>query len=137
MTQQKGPPVVTFLIILFLFGTIMSSLAAVTLLFPDSSLNVIWEINPRGYEGFQRIGNWSFLVLLSVLIACAACAVGLWFKKAWGYWMAICLLIMNLLGDVVNVFFLKEYRAAIGVPIVTVLLWLMFRPKTKKLFSVK
>jgi hypothetical protein len=114
----------------------MSSLALITLFFPNISLNDIWKINPKGHEGFQRIGNWSFLVLSSVMVACATCAYGLWFKKAWGYWLALCLVIMNLIGDVVNILILQEYRAAIGIPVAVVLLWLLRRANTQTYFSL-
>jgi len=133
LPNNSRPIIVTILIILFCFGAIMSSLATFTLLFPENPLSIVWKVNPKGHEGFRQIGNWSYLILSAVLVACATCALGLLYRRPWGYLLAIGLLIANSIGDFVNVFFIKEYRAAVGFPVAAVLLWLLFR--SRKYFS--
>ena len=137
--KSTRPIIVSLLIFLFGFGTLMTALATATLLFPDSAWNVVWKINPKGHEGFVRMGSWSFLLLLTVGITCAFAMVGLLRRILWGYWLAIVLIAFNLFGDLFNVFTLKDYRALLGVPVAILILWALrqsavgayFEPKLK------
>jgi hypothetical protein len=107
---------------LFLFGTVASFVSFVALLFPGSFLEPIWKLNPRAHEGFATMGRWAIVLMCVVCLACALTAVGLWRGARWGYWLAVSMLAVNLLGDVANVLLLKERKALIGVPIVVVIL---------------
>jgi hypothetical protein len=107
---------------LFLFGTVASFVSFVALLFPGSFLEPIWKLNPRAHEGFATMGRWAIVLMCVVCLACALTAVGLWRGARWGYWLAVSMLAVNLLGDVANVLLLKERKALIGVPVVVVIL---------------
>jgi hypothetical protein len=134
-TGERRPPwIVYLLILLFAFGTIMSFLAAVSFLFPKSALNVLWRLNPRGHEGFQQIGTWSFPVLGVIAAACLICFIGLLKRKLWGYWWAFWMILINLVADVLNAMIAKEYRAFFGVPIAFAILWSLSRPGTRAYF---
>ena len=95
----------------------MSALAALMLLFPGSVLESLWQLNPRAKEGFAALGTWAVLLMASVCSACAAAAVGLWRCARWGYWMALLILSINLLGDTINAIVLRDWRTIIGLPI--------------------
>ena len=133
-TCADRPAVITALIILFLFGTAMTLLAAVTLLFPESTINIVWRLNPAGHQGFLRMGNWSFVLLGAVALMCSAAAIGLWSRKAWGYWLGLSLIVANLIGDIANVAMGKEYRAALGIPVAFAILFFLTRSKTRGFF---
>ncbi len=45
MTHASRPPGITALSFFFLFGTVMSGLASLTLLFPGSVLEPLWRLN--------------------------------------------------------------------------------------------
>jgi hypothetical protein len=136
MTITKTrPPVVTFLIVLFLIGTIASLISVISLSFPGSFLESVWRLNPHAREGFARMGMRAVLLMLVVCIACLLTTIGLWRSLRWGYWLAVAMLLMNLVGDVINVVSGTERRALIGIPIVLVLLIFLLRNKTRKYFE--
>jgi hypothetical protein len=119
----------------FAFGTFASGLAAVSIINAGGPLDSIWRLNPRAHAAFLGIGTWSVLLLGVVAIACAAAALGLLYGKRWGYALAITLLIVNCLGDVMNVLMGAEPRAIVGVPVVALLLWYLLSQQVRTYFS--
>ena len=116
MTQPSRPPGITALSFFFLFGTVMSGLAAVTLLFPGSVLEPLWRLNPRARDGFAAIGSWAVLLMVLVCMACGMAALGLQRCKRWGYWMALFILTINLAGDTANAVLAHDLRTLVGLP---------------------
>ena len=135
-TETKIRPVgITVLSIFFVFGAAMSFIAGVALLFPGSFLEPMWRINPRAREGFAGMGAWAVVLMFAVCAACAAAAVGLWRGASWGYWLALALLAVNLLGDVANVVTGTEPRAAVGIPIVSAIIAFMATRRVRRFFA--
>lgn len=128
------PLVVTLLIILFAIGSVASLISVITLMFPGSFLDAVWRVNPHAHEGFTRIGGWSVVLMSTVFVACLLTAIGLWRGLAFGYWMAMVMLIANLTGDAINVIAGSERRAIAGIPIALLLLLLLMRRKTREYF---
>ena len=133
MTQTR-PFVVTFLIILFVIGAAASLISLISLSFPASFLEVVWRINPHAREGLARIGGWSIALMSAVFVACLLATIGLWGRLRWGYWLAITMLSINLVGSIINVASGTEARAVVGIPIVFVLLVYLLRNKTRDYF---
>jgi uncharacterized membrane protein (DUF2068 family) len=52
-----------------------------------------------------------------VCIACTTAALGLWRGTRWGYWTALAILSINLVGDTTNAFVARDWRTLIGLPI--------------------
>ena len=118
MISYKSPPFgITALAVLFVFGTAASFIAAISLAFPGSFLEPIWQLNPHVRTGFDRIGSWAILLMATVCIACMFAAVGLWRGLSWGYWLAVGMLVLNAIGDLVNVITGTEPKAIVGVKI--------------------
>ena len=135
MTRSEKRPIgITALSVFFLFGALASFLSFVSLLFPGSFLEPMWRLNPRAREGFTNIGAWAIVLMCVVCIACALAAAGLWRGTRWGYWLAVALLAVNLLGDIVNVVLGTEPRAAVGIPIVIVILVFLMGKRVKQFF---
>ena len=128
------PLVVTLLIIIFAVGTTASLLAVISLSFPGSFLESIWQVNPPAQEALARIGGWSVLLMSLVFVSCSLTAIGLWRALRWGYWLAIVMLTVNLAGNIINVLTGTERRAIIGVPIVLILLFYLLKNKTREYF---
>lgn len=138
MAKSGTRPIgITALSIFFLFGATMTFIAAVSLLFPQSFLEPMWRLNPRAREGFAVIGPWAIVLFVTVGLACGTAAVGLWHGARWGYWTAVILLTVNLLGDVANVVLGTEPRAIVGVPIVVTILILLMTKRTKQYFNAE
>jgi hypothetical protein len=116
MTQPSRSPGITALSFFFLLGTVMSGLAAVTLLFPGSVLEPLWRLNPRARDGFAAMGSWAVLLMVLVCVACGMAARGLQRCKRWGYWMALFILTINLAGDTANAVLAHDLRTLVGLP---------------------
>ena len=127
--HQHRPLIITALIILFAIGTAASFLSAISLAFPGSFLESIWHLNPHARESFARIGVWAIVLMTVVCLACVCAAIGLWRGRPWGYWLAVIMLVLNLAGDIINVLTGTEPRAAVGIPIVLLILVLLIRQR--------
>jgi hypothetical protein len=129
------PTGIVALTLLFLVGTVASFVSLVALVFPGSFLEPVWKLNPRSHEGFAEMGWWAIVLMCVVCLACAWTAVGLWQGARWGYWLAVIMLIANLVGDVVNVLLGIEPKALIGIPIVVVILIFLASRRVRDYFS--
>jgi hypothetical protein len=132
--SETRPIGITALSVFFLFGATMSFVASVSLLFPGSFLEPMWQLNPRAREGFAGIGAWAVVLMCALCIACASAAVGLWRGARWGYRLAVALLAINLLGDIVNVVLRTEPRAVIGIPIVVAIFTFLMSKRVRRFF---
>jgi|SRR5687768_7526550 len=130
------PRAVAALTIFFAAGATISLIAGISLLRPKSFLEPIWRLNPRAYENLARLGLWAGLLLSTISMLCAAAAIGLWRGSRWGYWLAVGLILTNLLGNVINVALGTEPRAIVGVPTAAALLaYLIVSEKVRDFFS--
>jgi hypothetical protein len=101
----------------FAFGATMCALTIVLLLFPGTTLDSLWQLNPDAHSAFQSSGRWSVVLMALVGIACAFAAFGLCRGALWGRRFALTILSLNILGDVGNALVRHDYRALIGLPI--------------------
>ena len=95
----------------------MSAITAIMLLFPGSTLDLLWRINPHARSGFSALGLWAVFLMTVICAACTTAAVGLAQRKCWGYFMALTILSINLFGDTINAMVSHDFRALIGLPI--------------------
>lgn len=137
LPAPQRPPGVTALAYLFAFGVLASGLSAVSLLDAGGPLEPMWRLNPRGHEVFSKMGVWAPLLLGVVCLACAASAYGFFKGTRWGFRLGVALLVVNLTGDLINAALGIEPRAAIGVPIVALLLWYLSSRKVRAFFPEK
>jgi hypothetical protein len=128
------PGGVTALGFFFVFGTLASGLAAISLLAPGSFLEPMWRLNPRGRAAFAGLGLWAPLLLFPVCAACAAAAYGFFRGRRWGYRLGIALILTNLAGDLVNAALGVEPRALWGLPVVALLLVYLASTRVRSYF---
>ena len=131
---HRRPRGVTALGVFFAIGAVISGLSCVSLSLPGSPLEPMWRLNPRAREAFSHMGGAGPLLLAVVSVACAFAAVGLWSGRTWGHRLAMCLLLINLAGDVTNVILGIEPRAAVGIPIVLALLVFLSTARVRSYF---
>ena len=131
---ETRPLGVTALSIFFLVATVITIFAAISLTFPNGFLEPIWKLNPRGRAGLGAIGMWAVLLFSGVGTACAVAAIGLWRGRWWGYYTATTVLAINFSGDLFNVISGTEPRAAIGIPIVVLIIVYLSRPRVRLFF---
>jgi hypothetical protein len=121
--------------IFFLCGSVLAGMAAVSMALPNSVLEPMWRLNPRGHQGLIDMHVWGILLLAGASVACAGAGVGLWLRQNWGHTMAFGVLLVQLVGDVLNVVSGAEPRAIVGVPIVAGLLFYLTRPGVRAEFG--
>lgn len=133
--SQRRPWGITALSLFFLAGAAISLTASISSLLSNSFLESMWRLNPRAHENLSSLGLWAVVILTPVSIFCAAAGIGLWRGSRWGYWLAIGLMVTNLLGDVTNVVLGTEPRAIVGVPIAAaILVYLIMSKKVREFF---
>jgi len=104
----------------------MSGITAALLLFPGTSMDMLWRLNPTAHTGFAAIGNWAVALMVVVCAACATAAAGLWRLARWGYWMALAILSVNIAGDTFNAVANRDWRTLIGLPIGVLLITYLY-----------
>jgi len=132
--SKTQPFVVKALVILFAIGAFAGFISTLSLGFPGSFLDVMWRLNPRAREGFDRIGSWSIPLMATVCLSCVLTTIGLWRGRQWGYWLALIMLVLNLAGSLINLITGSEPRAIIGIPIVLIILAYLLNQRTKEYF---
>ncbi|HKW75562.1 MAG TPA: hypothetical protein VJN64_08555 [Terriglobales bacterium] len=131
MVAEKVRPIgVSLTSLFFLFGVVASGLSFLMLLFPGTPLDVLWHLNPRARESFLGMGSTAVLLMFAVCAACAVAAVGLWRCRRWGYWTAVSMLAINLIGDTINAFLLQDWRTLIGLPIAGLMIGYLLRQRS-------
>jgi uncharacterized membrane protein (DUF2068 family) len=111
----------------FVFGTTMCTLTVFLLLFPGTSLDSLWHLNPDAHQAFDSLGKIGVALMLVVGAACAFAAIGLWRGYRWGVWLAMIILSLNIIGDLFNALARHDYRALIGLPIGAAMIFYLAR----------
>jgi hypothetical protein len=126
--MKRATPIgMKLLSLFFTFGTCMCGLTIALLLFPGGALDSLWRLNPEAHTTFQRIGQLSILLMAIVGIACALAAIGLARNARCGRSLGILILVVNLVGDLTNVFVRHDLRTLIGVPIAGAMIFYLVR----------
>jgi hypothetical protein len=125
---------VTLLGSFFLVGASMCALTIGLLLKPESSLTVLWRVNPRARDAFTQMGPWAHVLMIAVGLACAAAAAGRLRGASWGRWLAVIVLSINLVVDVTTVFLRHELRTLIGVPIAGLFIFYLLGSRARSFF---
>ena len=104
--------------IFFAAGALISLIVMLALAFPGSYLESIWRLKPEAQTQFQTIGTGVSVALMFVVSAvCGLAAVGLAKNAEWGRRVAIGVLTINLIGDSLNAWFMRDPKTLIGLPI--------------------
>lgn len=121
------------LAVFFAFGATMCGLTIFLLLFPGTSLDSLWRLNPDAHAAFGSLGKKSILIMSIVGAGCAGAAAGLWRGKRWAIRLALIILCANIVGDLLNALVRHDYRALIGLPIGgAMMLYLLHRERCFK-----
>jgi len=117
------------------FGAMMASLAAATLLWRGSALDLIWALNPRAYKQLAPLGRTVGILFLLLVAALATAGIGWFRRRLWGWRLAVVIIATQLLGDVVNCVRGDLLRGGIGVIIAGALLLFLVQPKIRATFT--
>jgi|ERR1700734_1213831 hypothetical protein len=118
--------------ILLFFGAIMGSLAATTLLWRDTALDRIWDLNPIAYSRLAPLGYP--VGILFLLLGAVLTTAGIR-RRLWGWRLAVVIIATQLLGDVVNCLRGDLLRGGTGVIIAGALLLFLLQPTVRATFA--
>lgn len=99
------------------------------LAFPGGAFEIIWKLKPEVRDDFLQLGDWSVALMALIGAACALASFGLARMAEWGRQLAVCILTVNLIGDMVNAVFRHDARTLIGLPIGGFLIWFLSKRK--------
>jgi hypothetical protein len=106
------------LVLFFAAGALICLITTLALAFPESFLESIWQLKPEARLQFLRIGRgFSIALMLVVGGACGASAIGLARNTQWGRWLAIAVLVINVIGDSLNALLRHDPKTLLGLPI--------------------
>jgi uncharacterized membrane protein YfcA len=109
--------------IFFLFAAGMALIAGITLLFTGAYSRLF---------PLRAVIGPLFLLLSALLIATA---IGWFRRRKWGWTCALIIMALQLLGDFVNILVGEFVKGALGIAVVTVLLFYLLRRSTRRAFS--
>ena len=130
----KKPPSVTRVTSVILFGSTIIALAGgLSLLWPGTILDMLWQLNPVAQTEFASGGRLSGLLLVCLGMMSSLAGVGLLKGKTWAWWLTLLGLVavgaVNLIrllaGDPGELF---------GTPFTLGLLWFHVQPNVREFF---
>lgn len=122
--------------VFLLAATVIAAVVGVSLLFPGTFLDRIWELNKPAYEAFEALGRISGLLLLLVGVCAAYAGAGLLKGQKRARWIAVALFAVNGLGDVANLLRpTGRLKSTAGVLIAATFLFCLLRPSVTAFFE--
>ena len=107
-------------------AALIACVTGVALWFPGPAWLPLWNLNPRAYESFHRLGWIAPAILFSLAGICAVTAFGLFQHRRWAWWIAVVLFAANGAGDLASLFLSGELlRFGSGVLIAAVFVFLL------------
>src|SRR6266852_1745574 len=95
----KSPRGINAVGIFLFYGSIMATLAGITLLWPGTVLDRMWVLNASAYKRLAPFGvtvGIPFLLLGATLMIAGA---GWFIRRSWGWWLAVAIITTQVLGD--------------------------------------
>jgi len=129
MSRNRPPVGIILLALFFAAGALICLVTMLALALPGGFLDPIWRLRPDARIEFQKLGNWSVLLMATVGLACGLAALGLARCAEWGRRLATGILTVNLIGDSLNAFLLNDLRTLIGLPIGGLMIWYLVRKR--------
>src|SRR2546421_12190129 len=123
MNRVRRPVGIILLAMFFGAGALICLVTMLALAFPGGFLEPIWRLRPDARIEFQKLGNWSVLLMATVGAACGLASLGLARQAEWGRRLAIGILTVNLIGDTLNAFLRDDLRTLIGLPVGGLMIW--------------
>jgi hypothetical protein len=118
----------------FVFGFTMATYAAITLLWPGTSLDKAWKLNPNAHLQLGALGRVAGFPFLILAIALLLAAVGWFRRRYWGWLLGVAIIAMNLAGDIGNTLIGERLKGIVGVVIAALLLYYLTRPSVRSYF---
>ena len=134
-TATGSPRGIAAVGIFLLFGAVMASLAAMTLVWPGTAVDRLWAFNPRAHRELAPFGKTAGIPFLLLGVTLFFTSVG-WFKRRlWGWRLAVFIVATQVLGGLVHIFLGRVVEGGVGVAIAGALLFYLLRVKVRAIFD--
>ena len=117
------------------FGATMAALAAITLSFPGTQLDRIWQLNPRAYAQLAPLRSRVGPVFFLLGAALAAAGIGWFQRRFWGWLLAVIIIATQVAGDFMNLVRGDFLRGTAGVLIAGFLLTYLLSRQVRNNFE--
>ena len=129
--QPRG---LTAIGIFLIFGMCAASLAAITLTWPGTPLDVAWKLNPHALVRLKALGPLAGIPFFLLAFSLGMAAIG-WFRRCrWGWLLATIVIATQVLGDIVNAASGNLLQGIMGATIASGLLIYLLRPAVRGAF---
>jgi hypothetical protein len=133
--RPERPPGFIAVGIFWLFGSVMASLAGLSFVTPGTPLDRLWTLNPAAHQALAPLGQAAGVGFLLLAIALAVTCKRWLARRFSGWWLAVIIVALQVLGDFVNIFLGRVIAGAIGAAIAGLFLFYLSRPQVRTRFN--
>lgn len=133
--KPRPPRGITAFGIFLLFGAAMACLAGTSLAWRGTALDRIWAVNPRAYKDLAPFGKAVGIPFLLLGVTLAITGIGWLRHRLWGWWLAAAIIAIQVLSNVVHIFFGRAVEGLIGGIIAGALLFYLLHPTVHAAFK--
>ena len=118
-----------------MLGVCASAYAAITLAWPGTPLDLLWNVNPQGHAGLRSLGAIGIVGMAALSVTMLLTAFGLVARRRWAWWVAVVGIIVNAIGDLATAIATGEARTLIGLPVAGLIVWWLTRGEVRSRFG--
>jgi len=130
---QQVTPVISG--IFFALAAAITTVTGISLLSPGTTLDAMWRIKPTEHDQLLSVGASAFVGFFILAALMGMTSVGSFLRRRWAWWLAMSIFVMNGLGDAVRMVLGAPIEGAVGVAVVTLILFWMSRRGVRDMFS--
>jgi hypothetical protein len=123
------------LAIFFWVAELLTAIVFLTLLVPDTPLDLIWLAKPDAHNDLMLLRPASTLGFLLLSVAMGFAAVGCMRRRRWGWTLAVAIFAANSVGDAIRAATGGLAEGFFGVAVTLSILWWLTRPNVRALFA--
>jgi hypothetical protein len=131
---RDSPRGMTAMGIFLIFGTVMATLAGVTMVWRGTFLDRVWAFNALAYQRLAPYGRTIGIPFLLLGVTMAVAAHGWFRRRLWGRRLSVAIIATQVVGDLANPFVSDVVRGAMGFVIAGALLIYLLSGKVRAAF---
>jgi hypothetical protein len=121
--------------VFLLFGSIVASLSGISLLWPGTALDRMWQLNPSAYAELAPVAKLAGSGFLALGVTLGIAGAGWFGRKLWAWRLVLAVFAIQLVGDFSNFFRGRILGAVVGVSIAAMLLFFISRESVRRAFG--